>query len=60
MYTLTQILKDLAKESVPPPEMIRTIWDRILLSLSQKKLEEKSQENSWKDSIRLRKREENQ
>lgn len=52
MYTLTQILKDLAKESVPPPEMIRTIWDQILLSLSQKKLEERTQENSWKDSMK--------
>ena len=41
MYTLTQILKDLAKESVPPPEMIRTIWERIVFSLSQKKLEQK-------------------
>ena len=31
MYTLTQILKDLAKESVPPPEMIRTIWDIVFV-----------------------------
>lgn len=39
MYTLTQILKDLAGESVPPPKMIRTVWERVLFSLSQKSLE---------------------
>ena len=55
MYTLTQILKDLAKESVPPPEMIRTIWNRILLSLSQKKLEERTQGSNWKNLEKGRK-----
>lgn len=49
MYTLTQILKDLAKESVPPPEMIRTIWERIVFSLSQKKLEQKPRNDKRKD-----------
>lgn len=53
MYTLTQILKDLAKESVPPPEMIRTIWERILFSLAQKKLEERTQGSSWKNSGKI-------
>lgn len=46
MYSLGQILRDLAEEHVVSAERIRTVWQRIQLFLNQKKLEDRTGQNA--------------